>query len=559
MREMLRCLALGDPVILENGTESGNCVDSRLLEWLLFSAEALREVHPNGIWIHGGVFLKSLTLSRARVDRPVALLHCEFRESVHCHFLEVQHLAFEQSTFCKGLAACYMRVEHGLFMDGIVSHAGVALWGTVIGGPLNLNGAKLSEDEHGVALEASGVTVGGDVSMTRGFEATGEVRFVAAECRHNVGCLGATITNPSGKTLNGNGIRVGKSVFLSEGFSAHGKVDLISAQVGGNLLMHDAVIRGADADSVVLDLSNAQIVGFIGMVEHWNGDCACLVRGRVVLRHARCGQFDDSPEVWRGWGRDGCDEKPAVTIDVDGFTYQGLGVHPQSLDLEFRKVWLARGSGADRRSFSPQPYNQLAGVLHDAGHEQRARQVRIARDRELFVEIDRPAADTVWRKVLLGLHWLLVCWLLAYGYSTRRTVAALLGMWIFGAAVFWGGWATGSFKPALPHIYNSWVEQIDQVTGEPVIAMDDPLRRRTYVQRYRGSYKDLASSQLTEYPGFMSLIYSADTLLPIVNLHQEPYWEPTGWTRVYLWVHIVGGWLFTTLAVVGFTGIVRRD
>ncbi len=77
-----------------------------------------------------------------------------------------------------------------------------------------------------------------------------------------------------------------------------------------------------------------------------------------------------------------------------------------------------------------------------------------------------------------------------------------------------------------------------------------------------------------DYPKFQAFVYSLDTFLPIVDLNQKGYWLPNanhgdnvipgvrfrwgGLLRIYFWVHIIFGWILTTLWVAGFTGIIRR-
>jgi len=76
-----------------------------------------------------------------------------------------------------------------------------------------------------------------------------------------------------------------------------------------------------------------------------------------------------------------------------------------------------------------------------------------------------------------------------------------------------------------------------------------------------------------DYPKFQAFVYSLDTFLPIVDLNQKGYWLPNanhgdylpyvkfrwgGLLRIYLWVHIIAGWILTTLWVAAFTGIIRR-
>ncbi len=81
------------------------------------------------------------------------------------------------------------------------------------------------------------------------------------------------------------------------------------------------------------------------------------------------------------------------------------------------------------------------------------------------------------------------------------------------------------------------------------------------------------------YPHFNAVVYSADVFLPIVNLHMEPYWLPDAgrgpviarmeWCnvtlrwgtvlRAWLWFEIGAGWFFTTMFVIGFTGVIRKE
>ena len=84
-------------------------------------------------------------------------------------------------------------------------------------------------------------------------------------------------------------------------------------------------------------------------------------------------------------------------------------------------------------------------------------------------------------------------------------------------------------------------------------------------------------------PKFNAFMYSVDAFLPILDFYQESYWLPNAnkkddikiplnysnticyknaWIgsllRYYLWFHIFMGWVLTSLAVAGFTGLVRR-
>ncbi|HET6422650.1 MAG TPA: hypothetical protein VFG20_03140, partial [Planctomycetaceae bacterium] len=78
-----------------------------------------------------------------------------------------------------------------------------------------------------------------------------------------------------------------------------------------------------------------------------------------------------------------------------------------------------------------------------------------------------------------------------------------------------------------------------------------------------------------DYPKFNAIIYSLDVFAPFTYLHQANYWVPNPtrgerirlgfWSprpgellRVYLWLHVVAGWLLTSLLVAGLTGLVQH-
>ncbi len=60
-------------------------------------------------------------------------------------------------------------------------------------------------------------------------------------------------------------------------------------------------------------------------------------------------------------------------------------------------------------------------------------------------------------------------------------------------------------------------------------------------------------------------MYVIDSLLPFLDLHQEIYWESNPATeagvrlRLLQWLYIALGWLFSILAAVGFSGVLRKD
>jgi hypothetical protein len=67
-----------------------------------------------------------------------------------------------------------------------------------------------------------------------------------------------------------------------------------------------------------------------------------------------------------------------------------------------------------------------------------------------------------------------------------------------------------------------------------------------------GPSQDLTSAKPEQMPSFQPVIYTADALVPVLNLGQESAWNAHGaalWTTAAL---TVVGWLLTTALLAGF-------
>jgi hypothetical protein len=68
-----------------------------------------------------------------------------------------------------------------------------------------------------------------------------------------------------------------------------------------------------------------------------------------------------------------------------------------------------------------------------------------------------------------------------------------------------------------------------------------------------------------DYPCFYPAGYAVNTVIPIVNIHQADNWRVNasadwGWALIVgTWVTTGLGWGLSALAVVGYTGLVRKD
>ena len=85
------------------------------------------------------------------------------------------------------------------------------------------------------------------------------------------------------------------------------------------------------------------------------------MNGKIALTSAKLTALVDSPQSWL----------IADNVYLDGLVY--TRIHGPT-DAKTRLAWLAKADqGKDK--FYPQPYKQLAKVLHDMGHEHDAREV----------------------------------------------------------------------------------------------------------------------------------------------------------------------------------------
>jgi hypothetical protein len=200
---------------------------------------------------------------------------------------------------------------------------------------------------------------------------------------------------------------------------------------------------------------------------------------------------------------------------VDSAKLVGPGTHPNRLvltsfdpidDLSLQLNWLGRAD------FASQPYEELARVLRHHGYARNAVKLLIAGEKRRLKDqtIGIPAQAWGW---LLRLT-------VGFGYRPGQALVWLAGFWFVGWWVFANA-------------------------GSCQLMLRAPK----------------SASDSTELGTVEAAIYSLDTLLPIVNLGLRDVWyvskgSPFVWA--YWRIHVLAGWLFSTLAVLGLTGLVRR-
>jgi hypothetical protein len=315
-------------------------------------------------------------------------------------------------------------------------------------------------------------------------------------------------------------------MYCREGFTAEGEVDLLGAHIGAQLIFDGADLANPDgaalhADGLRVDQDLICHEGF-------------TANGEVRLPGARVGDqlvFNDATLI----NPDGTaldlegarasslflrfSEPPRGTVDLsnasvdtcydsqatwpadlrlDGFRYEAVVADP-AVDVTTRLRWLDRDPGG----YLPQLYEQLTAAYRKAGRDDDARKVAIAKQRRRRQALNLPGR---WWNSLLR-------WSIGYGYRTWQA-----GMWLLGFLAV--GWIV--FARAYP------AHMTPTTPGEPL-------------------------------PTFQPLVYALDTLLPVVDLHQQEHWIPRGAAQWWAWACILAGWLLTTAVLAALTGLIKRD
>jgi len=177
------------------------------------------------------------------------------------------------------------------------------------------------------------------------------------------------------------------------------------------------------------------------------------------------------------------------------------------------------------KNYYAQPYEQLAKVFRAMGHESDRRKTLYAKHEDMR-KYGKGLSKGAW-----AWNWFLGK-TIGHGYRTLFLLLWIIPVIAFGAFLFC------------------------YADNEGII---QPSKERVYLDAgFKGKVPE-------RYSQFNPVIYSIDAFFPLVDLHQEDYWLPDStrpggnWFRYYLWLHIALGWVFSTLAVSAFTGIVKKE
>lgn len=487
----------------------------------------LRSIFADGAVIQGAVFLREGSHCSGELRFTSAQIEGQFDCS--CSILERAGGPSRDGS----LAALILdgAIVNGavLLRDGFRATSEVRMLRARIGADLDceagsFSGSKNPSGEYlGPALDADGVTIGGSIFFRHGFRADGLVKLLGARIGLNLDCARGEFDNPPREKLSGTGESLGAdlaiiegSALLTDGFLATGLVRFTSSRIGGDLRCTDAKFQRS------LIVERATINGTL----YWH-DIAIQATTQLDLMNTTVGSLSDDQASWPTVGN----------LQLYGFVYGRIAVSsPREIDA--RLDWLAR-----LKQFSNQPYQQLAKFLRSEGS-------RLGPQRVLYTMEDR-------RRRLEDQNWLARAWsvflrlTVGYGYYPSRPALWWLAiLTLLGFGLFWAGYHAGNMVPTEKEAYSTF---------------ENDLRPPAY------------------YGSFHASIYSFENSFQIVKLGQADRWQPAPYPHSFArqsderlarffrainapwfllrfrWFQIVSGWFFTTLALAGVTGIVRKD
>jgi hypothetical protein len=297
-------------------------------------------------------------------------------------------------------------------------------------------------------------------------------------------------------------------VYLNDGFTATGEVRLVGAQISKQLACNGATLT--NPGGIALNAAGTTITGAVFLHDGFTAT------GVVDFTNATASALEDREADWPD------------ALAVTGFRYDTL--RSDARGWRSRRGWLRRQVEPD-----PSAYRQLAAGYRASGDDVDARKTLMERHTAL-IRRDRPGswkahfpgpAGRLWRR-LLGLS-------IGHGYEPWLVLWLVVPL-LVGMAC--------------------WYDRAD----------DRELLVPT------ASARGVTSSTCTsEYPCVQPFVYALDTLIPVIELGQRSRWTPDisatddgylddgRWLGAATWIMSVLGWVFATLIVAGFSGVIRKE
>ena len=476
-------------------------------------------------------------------------------------FSEVRGCLFIAASKCRSLilngATIYSNDQWSLMADGIMasqdikmtgkfsSFGTISFGGASVGGQVEISGGF--DSSNLTVLDFANAEIGRTVHFMRGFVSNGCVRFDNCAIQGSLIFEGAQLLQSSSKYPAGN-IPLGSvpSLVLSaerlrvaarmsfgpEGNSGtcriDGSISLHNATIGANLSFEGV----AFSDTAEVNLEGACVAKEL----FWR-DLTSLP-DFVSLRSCSVEQLCDDASAW------GLMESQAkeVKVDLVGFEYSQFGSSTAEsggagvgeLDVRQRISWIGSQTHV-RGNYVPQPYQQLANVYQLTGRDGERRKVLIAQQDDFYRFGSMNRSSRYWNRFMAISS--------KHGYQPLRPF--LFTVMLYLLAIITVSLAQ-SHNAMVPTQFSPTAWNIDSGSVDA-----------------KGMPKSRVCQE--DYPCLNSWLYSFDSLIPVIDLNQTPYWafdmtSTLGLCSSWLFsLTIIFGWISSSFYILIMTGLIKRD
>jgi hypothetical protein len=406
------------------------------------------------------------------------------------------------------------------------------------------DGARL-ENPGDRAIEAERVSVRGGV-LFRGAALRGGIGLPGARIGGSLDLMGSTIDCPDRRAIEADSIHVEGDVSLQL-VQVTGAVSLVTGRIGGDLDLTGARFGGGG--DVAVDFGRTTVAGAFFLRD------GASVTGALSLNGATVGAIVDDPACWPAKG----------DLRLNRCLYGAfLG---SVVGARERLDWLSRQTperwGED---FWPQPYEQLARVLGEMGHDEDKRSVLVEKER-LARRARRGRARSSLVRLSLHVKDALMALTTGYGRLPLLALVWMLVLWVAGAAFYAHLDRTDAMRPNSPVVLRSpeWV--LCATPREDMAFLPSLGTERAGLagpgEAQLACYR--RQPEASAYPKFNALMLSADAIIPGTGSGQAAYWSPDTRTpsgnsgKWFIYFQGLAGLALGLLAVAGFSGIVKSN
>ena len=516
-------------------------VRATLIRALLLGGDDLPVMHEKGLRLGGAWVTGTLDLEGCRIPRDIGLLDCRFDAIPVLRSAVIDTLSLDGSVL-PGLTADRLEARGDLLFRAATIDGLVALKGARIEGDLVFDGATLSNTAE-ICIAAERIAVRGGV-LFRGARLDGELVLSGGRIGGHLDLVGVAIDRAGGFAVEANSVTVGGDVALRHA-AITGSFDLQTARVGGDLDLSGAALSAPGGMALNLDRTKVAAAFFLRD--------GARIDGTLSLAGAELGAMLDDPASWPAKG----------DLVLNRCQYGAfLGA---AADAPRRLDWLARQTPSRwGEDFWPQPYEQLAKVLREMGHDDDARDVLMEKERLSRRSRRDRTANPVRRGLLLAIDTVLG---LTTGYG-RMPLLALVWMavlWALGAMLYTHLESVGALRPYSVVILRSpeWVlcsvPQGEQQFMVSLGAERDGLAQPGQTQMACF----LQQPEADAFPKFNAVMLSAEAIIPGIGVGQKDIWSPDTRTKIgyfgkwFAYFQTLAGLALGLLAVAGFSGMVK--